>query len=115
MNKQIAAIVLAMSFIPAFLTGCGEKKEESASAAIEKSKSFQTMEEQADYLVDQANKFYKSDEYKDAIALSQHVLSKLDSESEQAKEILEEAKADLAKEAEKATDDLKNAVKGIGK
>ncbi|MDX9701982.1 MAG: hypothetical protein RBU23_02950 [Candidatus Auribacterota bacterium] len=115
MKKLIASTVIAIAFIPVMLTGCGEKKQDSASAAIEKSKEFQTVEQKANYLIGQAEKFYKANEYKEAVTTAQHVLSQLDKESSKAKKILEDAKSGLAEEAQKAAGGLKDAVKGIGK
>lgn len=82
------------------LFGCGAKKESSGSAAIEKSNDMATVEQKVDYLVGQAKAFYKSDEYKEAIKLSQHVLSKLDGDSKAAQALLEKSKKELGSMAE---------------
>lgn len=113
--KRWIVTALAVCVVPVLLVGCGAKKEESAQAAIQKSKEFESVEKQVDYLVDQAKKFYNSKEYTEAVNTAQHVLANLEKESEEAKAILEDAKEELAEQANKSVEDLKNAVKGMGK
>ena len=52
-----------------------------------------TVEEQVNYLVSQANAFINSQEFDQAIKTSQYILRNLDKSSEEAKGIIETAKA----------------------
>ena len=104
---MLMVLGLALSFT---LTGCGPKKAESSSAAIETAKTMQTTQERVDYLVSQAKAFYNSKDFQEAIDIAQYVLSALDKDSQAAKDLLEKAKKALTEAAEGAVEDVKNKV-----
>jgi hypothetical protein len=104
----IAAVV---SFGLLLGAGCAQKAG-SASEAIQKSQSYQTVTEKADYLISQAKAFYNSKEFQSAIDTARYVLNTLDSDSQQAKELIEKATAQLKAAAEKAMGDVSNKLLG---
>ncbi len=106
--KKILSVFL-LCCIPLMLinNGCGVKKADSSRETIETAKGMDSVEKQADYLVKQANAFYKSKEYKDAINTAQYVIRNLDKESSKAKEIMQKAKDDMAQAAREKLKSLK--------
>ena len=105
--------ILTMSMVCFFAvmiacSGCGVKKADSSREAIDNAKAIDSVEKQADYLVKQAEAFYKSKEYKDAINSAQYVVRNLDAESKEAREILQKAKDDMAQAA-------RDKLKSLGK
>ena len=93
--KKIITLVACVLALAVILPGCA-KKAESPEAAIKKAQSMSSVDDQVDYLTEQAKLFCDSKEYKEAVTLSQHVLTQLDAESEDAQEILEDAKKELS-------------------
>ncbi len=85
--------------------GCAQKAA-SAREAIESSKTLKTAQEQAAMLVKQAELFYSSKEFQQAIDIAQYILSNLDKDSAQAKSLLEKATSDLKAAATKAAGDV---------
>ena len=100
------------------LTGCG-KKAASGSEAIEASKTMQTVEQKVSYLVGQAQTLYNSKEFQEAVNLAQYVLTYLDKESQQAKDLLEKAKQALVAKAKEAVgsaaEGITNKISNLGK
>jgi len=115
MMKKFIPVLCACAVAVALISGCGAKKEESGKAAIEKSKTLTTTEEQLNYLEGQADAFYKSKEYQEAINIVQYMLNNLDKEAEKAKQLLEQSTEGLKKEADKTASDITNKIKDIGK
>ncbi|HOD11866.1 MAG TPA: hypothetical protein PLO93_06445 [Candidatus Omnitrophota bacterium] len=91
--------------------GC-EKKAGSASEAIDSAQSLKTVSEKADYLIKQAEAFYNSKEFQQAIQVAQYVLNNLDKESKPAQSLIEKAKAELQAAAQKAVGDAANKFLG---
>jgi len=81
------------------LAGCS-KQAASSSEAIQHAKTLKTSEQQADYLVSQARAFVKSEAYQEAITTSQYVLLSVDTHSQAAADLLEQAEAKLAADAQ---------------
>lgn len=104
-------IVFCLSFVMLLNTGC-TKKSASASEAIQNSQALKTVEEKVSYLIKQAEAFYNSKEFQQAIQAVQHVLSYLDKDSQQAKDLIEKAKAQLQATAQKAMGDVSNKLLG---
>jgi hypothetical protein len=102
-SQSIFVFVVLFGFI-AF--GC-EQRASNAQDAITQSKTKTTVEAQVDYLVSQANAFFNSKNFDEAIATAQYVLSNLDKDSDKAKSIIEMAKAELQKLAQQKVEDLK--------
>lgn len=91
------------------LAGCAQKPESSnASEAINTASSMATAQEQAKYLVKEANAFINSQQFDEAVKAAKYVLSKLDPESAEAKSILEKAKAEIKKLAEAKAAEMKD-------
>jgi hypothetical protein len=95
MKKLLVLFCVCILVFGMALAACGQKKAASSSEAIDTAKAMDSVEKQADYLVKQAELFYESKEYKDAVASAQYVLNNLDKESAKAQELVEKAKAEL--------------------
>lgn len=104
----VSLIVGLMAF------GCGQRAQNS-SEAIELSKAKTTVEEQAKYLIQQANNFINSDNFDEAIKTAKYVLSNLDANSIAAKDIIEKAQVELKKLAEQKMQDIKGKFGSLGK
>jgi len=87
------------------------KKEESSSQAIEKSKTFASMQEKTNYLIGQAKAFYNAKEYRQAIGISEYVISNLDRNSMDAKNIIDKARQELESEVKRKADEMKKMIK----
>lgn len=98
------------------IAGCAQKAAPVATSqeAISQSKTLATAQEQAKYLISQANSFINSKKFQDAITTAQYVLSNLDKNSLDAKSLLEKAKAELAKAAQSAVTDVKKKLGTLG-
>ncbi len=97
------------------LAGCGTKKEESPGAAIQKSQTFATDKQRADYLIGQAKAFYNSKQYNDAMSIAQYVISYVDSNSTAAKSIIEKARDQITAQAKQAAENMKKQFANFGK
>jgi hypothetical protein len=113
MKKNVCVILVTAMVSGLFLFGCAQQKEASSSTAIEKSKTMATVQQKENYLIEQAKVFYNSKEFQDTINTAQYVLSSLDKNSKDAKDILEKAKASLAAAAQKAAGNVKQSLGGI--
>lgn len=92
------------------LVGCGAEKTTSAKEAIEIAKSMETVEEKITYLIQQAETFYDSEQFQQAIDTAQYVLQYLDEDSQAAKNLIEKAKSALAAAAKEAVEDVEKKV-----
>ncbi len=116
MNKtrlNHAAAFIIMILTGTIVSGCAQKAE-TPSAAIETSKTYKTIPEQADYINNQANDFLKSQEYNQALELAQYVLVNLDKNSSQAHAIVEKAKTELQKAAGQMVNEAKDTMNSLG-
>ena len=110
MRKSLS-IILVVAFVLGFVAlGCGPKKAGSSQEAIETSKTMQTVQEKADYLVGQAKAFYNSKDFQGVVDTAQYILTYLDKNSEEAKSLLEKAKGQLKEAAGKALGDMQQKV-----
>jgi outer membrane PBP1 activator LpoA protein len=114
MKKNLVWILMVWVAVGFMLAGC-TKKAASSDQAIANTQSMKTVQEKAYYLVAQANTFYKSKEFQQAIDAAQYVLSNLDKNSQQAKSLIEKAKAELTKLGQQKLDQLKGKISGFGK
>lgn len=112
MKKRIGVLTVCLLLGCVILTGC-TKKAASSSEAINNAKALQTTEQKTDYLVGQANAFVSSKEYQSAIDVAQYILTNLDKESQEAKAILEKAKAKLEAAAKAAVGDVQKELGGL--
>lgn len=110
-NALVTAAVLLC--ICAVLIGCGAPKESSSSAAIEKSQTLAGVQQKIDYLAGQAKAFINSKQYDQAVLTAQYILSNLDSNSQVASSLLEQAKNALAVQAKARLDEAKKKI-GFG-
>lgn len=114
-KRAVAVFVVTLICASLVLIGCGAKKEVSGSAAIDKSKTMATVQQKVDYLAGQAKAFINSKEYDQAVSVAQYILSNLDSNSQQARSLLEQAKSDLAAQAKAKLEEVKKQFSGFGK
>lgn len=111
--KKLISAALLLNLIGIFmLVGCGSNKAASSNDAIEFAKTIQSLQEKTNYLLNQAKAFYNAKDFKQAITLAQYVLSYVDQNSAQAKDLLEKAKSGLASFAQKKADTLKSNILG---
>lgn len=82
----------------------------SASTAIKTVKTIKENKDKISYLVKEAQKLYASKEFNQVITIANYILTNVDSESKEAKSLLEKAQSMLAKEG---TKQAKAAVKGL--
>ena len=107
----LLGVVVCLGFAVLLNVGC-TKKAASVSEAIQNSQALKTVEEKANYLVKQAEAFYNSKEFKQAIESAQYVLNNLDKNSVAAKDLIAKAKAQLASAVQKAAGDVKTKLFG---
>jgi biopolymer transport protein ExbB/TolQ len=107
----LLAAIVCLSCGVLLSSGC-TKKSGSVSEAIQSSQSLKTVQEKADYLIKQAEAFYNSKEFQQAIQTAQYILSNLDKNSQPAQDLIEKAKAQLQATAQKAAGDLKSKLLG---
>lgn len=111
MKKGLVLMLTVCVALGLVVTGCGEKKAESSSEAIEVAKAMETTEEKVDYLVGQAKAFYGSKEFQDVVGAAQYILRYLDKDSQEAQNLLEKARDQLTAAAKEV---LKAAEKNLG-
>ena len=111
LTAVFAVVLLASVFV---VFGCA-KKAANSQEAIENAKQMKTVEEQANYLVGQANAFVNSKNFDEAINTAKYVLANLDSNSQAAKDIVTKATEEMKKAAMGAVDDMKNKLGSFGK
>ena len=97
------------------LSGCGQKKAASSEEAVTNARAMETTQEKVDYLIKQAEAFYKSEQYKDAVESAQYVLKNLEKNSEEAREILAKAQKELGSAVEGVMKDMKKGLEDLGK
>jgi len=97
------------------LAGCGRKKAASSDEAITNANAMETTQEKVDYLIKQAEAFYDSKQYTDAVESAKYILRNLEEDSEQAKEILAKAQKELGSVVGDAMKDLKKGFEDLGK
>ena len=95
MKSGFGALLAAIAIAMVIAVGCG-KLATSSSEAIQHAQTLKTPARQADYLVNRAKAFVDSEDYQEAIQTAQYVLLSVDSRSQAAKDLLEQAKSKLA-------------------
>lgn len=115
MKKSLIVGVFLSCFLALSFIGCGPKPEASGGEAIQKSQTMATVEQKVNYLAGQAKAFVNSKQYDQAVQVAQHILSNLDSNSAQARSILEQAKSELANQAKAKLDEVKKQFANFGK
>jgi hypothetical protein len=89
------------------LVGCGAPKEASSSLAIQKSEAMAGVQQKVDYLAAQAKAFINSKQYDQAVSTAQYIISNLDSNSQEARSLINKAKEELAVQARVKIDEAK--------
>jgi len=112
MRKVIILGVILCCAGALFLSAGCAKKAGSSSEAIQSSQSLKTVQEKTNYLMNQAQSFYNSKEFQQAVETAQYVLSNLDKNSQQAKDLIEKARVQLQAAAQKAMGDVSNKLFG---
>lgn len=95
---RIFLLLFAMIFSLASLNGC-ERKATTASEAISRSQSMQSVNQKVDYLVGQANMFIDSRQYAEASKIAGYILTDVDKNSQQARDILQKAQEQMTQKA----------------
>jgi hypothetical protein len=114
--RRVLSVFLAVILMCSLsLVGCGQKKAESSSAAIDIAKTMETAEQKAQYLVGQAKTFYNSKEFQGAVDIAQYILRYIDQDSQEAKALLDKAKTALESAAKSAMEDAKKSFGDFGK
>ena len=98
MGKLLLVLGLVFSMV---LIGCGAEKAKSPQEAIEIAKGMKTTQEKVEYLIQQAEAFYNSKEFNQAMHLTKTILTYLDKNSQEAKNLLVKANKALAKNISK--------------
>ncbi|MBN3039821.1 MAG: tetratricopeptide repeat protein [Candidatus Omnitrophica bacterium] len=107
-NYLLFLVIILITGI--FLSSCSPKKASSSNEAIDISKDIATAQEKADYLMGQAKAFYNSKQFQEAVDITQYVLRFVDTESQEAKDLLEKAKKELEAAAKGAVNDVKKSI-----
>ena len=107
------AFVLVL-FLTLPLSGCGQAKAASGNEAIKNAEAMETVDQKVNYLLKQANTFYNSKDFQEAVNIAQYILRNLDSDSQQAEIIIKKAKEALASAARGAVEDVKKSLPGFG-
>ncbi len=87
----------------------------TSKEAIALADKLKTVGEKKDYLIAQAQAFYKSEEFEQVVEVTQYVLGSLDKDSNVAKNLIEKAKNELRVQATSKVEDVKNALGDFGK
>ena len=107
----LIGLVVCLGAFTLLNAGCA-KKAASSSDAIQTSQTLKSVQEKVDYLIGQANTFYNSKEFQQAIQTCQYILSNLDNKSQQAQSLIEKAKTQLQATAQKAITDVRTKLLG---
>ena len=115
MNKALLITVLLTGAVLAVSSCSQQPKAANSRQAIEQSKAMSTTQEQAKYLVSQANAFVNSNNFDEAIQTAKYILANLDADSAEAKSIIEKAAAELKNVAMQKTEEMKKSLGNLGK
>ena len=109
--KRFFWLIVALSLV---LSACAQEKAVSGSEAIEIAKAMETMQQKAAYLIQQANAFYNSQEFQQAVDVAHYILRYVDEDSQEAKDLLTKAKDALTAAAKGAVADATKKLPGFG-
>ncbi|MDD4900218.1 MAG: hypothetical protein PHT31_01960 [Candidatus Omnitrophica bacterium] len=107
----LLGLIICFGFGLILAVGCA-KKAATVDEAIQNSQTLKTVQEKANYLIQQAQAFYNSKEFQQAIQTAQYVLSNLDANSQSAKDLIEKAKTQLQAAAQNVAGDVSNKLFG---
>ena len=113
--KNFFSLLTICVICTAFMfSGCGGQKADTSQEAISIAKAMETTKGKTDYLISQANAFIKADDFRGAIDIANFILRYLDSNSGEAKFLLDRAKSDLVAQYKKTGDAVKKSFAGFG-
>ncbi|MFA5038676.1 MAG: hypothetical protein WC732_03240 [Candidatus Omnitrophota bacterium] len=110
MNKTL---VILMVIAVVSMAGCA-KKASSSSEAIAQAQTMQSVNQKVDYLAGQANMFLDSREYSEALKTANYILSNVDSNSQQAKDIVQKAQERLSGQVKDMAGNFEKSMSGMG-
>lgn len=114
--KKILFLGLIICLNCATILRAGYAEElSSPSQVIKIAQTLKTVQEKTNYLMKQAQAFYSSKQFQQAIEIAQYVLTNLDNNSQPAKSLIEKAKTQLENAAGKAVGDISNKLLKGGK
>ena len=117
--KNFKNFFLVVGLVPFILmSGCAkEKLKPSANAqeAINRSKMQDSVQHQVNYLIEEGQDFVYSKNYNQAMMVAKYILASLDANSQEAKDIFDQAKAEMQKAAQTAKTEMKNKLGTLGK
>jgi len=115
MKGMLSAVVVAAVACTLVLGGCGQKQAASSSEAIQTSETMKTVQEKADYLVQQAKAFFSEKKYQEAATTLQHVLSNVDANCQPAKDLLEKTMKAMGESARGIVQGVADQLSNFGK
>lgn len=110
MKEKVCIGMFLFVFTVSFVAYGEEIIVRTPQQTIDATKTMQTVQEKAGYLIAQAEAFYKSQKFQETITLLQYVLTSLDKNSQSAKNLLEKAQNALVPLVEKNADTVINAI-----
>ena len=114
MKNLLSVLIVCVFVLSLGVAGCA-KQAATSQEAIQQSKTMKTVDEQAQFLVSQANAFVSSKKFDQAAETAKYVLANLDANSQEAKAVLQKAAEEMKKSAQTAVDDIKNKIGTLGK
>lgn len=115
MKKTVVFFLLLILSLNAGVSGCAQKEAATSNEAIKNSQTLQSVEKKVEYLLKEAEAFYNSKKFQEAVSIAQYILANLDKDSQQAKDLLEKAKSALSSAAKSAVEDVKKDLGSFGK
>ncbi len=91
MRKFSFVLIMLCVVVALILNGCGPKQTSSMTEALKVAGTMKTDQEKINYLVKQANGFFKMKKYQDVIYIARYILEEIDSGSKAAKELTRKA------------------------
>lgn len=85
----------------------------TARESIALAQTIKTVAEKKDYLISQAETFYKSKQFEQVAEVGQYILQYVDKDSVKAKDLIEKAKAQLQAQAKNAVNGVKQTLDGF--
>jgi len=140
MRKQVLNISIGMFVLCLIFSGCSQQGSQSnqaeapeaqsmgakmakveqkvaatAQEAINYAKKIEDVKAKKDYLIAQAQNFYKSEDFQQVVDVAQYVLAYVDKDSAEAKNLLDKAKKELQAAVDGAVTDVKDKMGSFGK
>ena len=117
MRNILSIMIVMIMSLSLVSVGCGQQQESqvaSSQEAIDVAKTLATTQEKVDYLLEQGQAFFNSQEFQQAANLAQYVLQYLDKDSQAAQSLLEKAQKELTAKVEEAVGGVTKGLGGFG-